>query len=159
VKRSLLESVMNSEEISAIESRLGYIFLDRGLLIQALTRKAAALEQRQKGKICEDQEVFRTLGDAVLKVILTELLIQQGYTTRGSITQKKAQLENEESLSKMLRTMGIIPIVGIGESRNGVHEQSLALAETFEAIIAAIYKDGGYEIVKKLVVRWFNLLI
>ncbi len=61
-----------------------------------------------------DQEVFRTLGDAVLKVILTELLIQQGSTTRGDITQKKAKLENEESLSTMLRTMEITPIVGSG---------------------------------------------
>lgn len=147
---------MTSEEIRAIETRLGYIFLDRGLLIQALTRKAAANEQRQKGKICENQEVFRTLGDAVLKAILTELLIQQGSTTRGDITQRKAKLENEESLSTMLRKMKITPIVGIGERSCGVHEQSLALAETFEAIIAAIYKDGGYEITKKLVVKWFT---
>jgi ribonuclease III len=150
---------MTPEEIKAIEIRLGYIFLDQALLMQALTRKAAAQEQRQKGKICEDQEVFRTLGDAILKAILTELLIQQGYTTPGSITQRKEKLENEESLSAMLRAMKIIPIVGIGERNDGVHEQSLALAETFEAIVAAIYKDGGYEIIKKLVVKWFSSLI
>jgi ribonuclease-3 len=150
---------MSPEEIKAIESRLGYIFLDQALLVQALTRKAAAQEQRQKGKMCEDQEVFRTLGDAILKAILTELLIQQGYTTRGSITQKKEKLENEESLSLMLRAMKITPIVGIGERSVGVHEQPLALAETFEAIVAAIYKDGGYEIIKKLVVKWFSPLI
>lgn len=150
---------MTPEEIKAIEIQLGYIFLDQNLLIQALTRKAAAQEQRQRGKICEDQEVFRTLGDAVLKAILTELLIQRGYTTRGSITQTKGTLENEENLSAMLRAMNITPIVGIGERSVGVHEQSLALAETFEAIVAAIYKDGGYEIIKKLVVKWFSPLI
>jgi ribonuclease III len=150
---------MTSVEIRAIEIRLGYIFLDQDLLAQALTRKAAAQEQRQKGKPCKDQEVFRTLGDAVLKAILTELLIQQGCTTRGDITQKKARLENEESLSAMLRAMEITPIVGVGERNNGVHEKSLALAETFEAIVAAIYKDGGYEIIKKLVVKWFSSLV
>jgi ribonuclease III len=150
---------MTPEEIRAVETRLGYIFLDQGLLMQALTRKAAAQEQRQKGKICEDQEVFRTLGDAVLKTILTELLIHKGCKTRGSITQKKATLENEENLSAMLRAMEIAPIVGIGERSVGVHEQPLALAETFEAIVAAIYKDGGYEIVKKLVVKWFSPLL
>jgi ribonuclease III len=150
---------MTPEEIRAIETRLGYIFLDQGLLMQALTRKAAAQEQRQKGSICADQEVFRTLGDAVLKLILTELLIHKGYETRGRITQKKATLENEENLSVMLRTMKITPIVGIGERSVGVHEQPLALAETFEAIVAAIYKDGGYEIVKKLVVKWFSPLV
>jgi ribonuclease-3 len=151
--------MMTPEEIRAIEIRLGYIFLDQRLLIQALTRKAAAQEQRQKGQLCEDQEVFRTLGDAVLKAILTELLIHKGYMTRGSITQEKEKLENEKSLSAMLRAMEITPIVGIGERSIGVHEQSLALAETFEAIVAAIYKDGGYEIIKKLVVKWFSPLI
>ncbi|NEZ65540.1 dsRNA-specific ribonuclease [Leptolyngbyaceae cyanobacterium CCMR0082] len=151
--------MMTPEEIRAIEIRLGYLFLDQGLLLQALTRKAAAQEQRQKGKQCEDQEIFRTLGDAVLKAILTDLLIQKGYSTRGSITQKKEKLEKEESLSAMLRAMEITPIVGIGERSIGVHEQSLALAETFEAIVAAIYKDGGYEIIKNLVVKWFSPLI
>jgi ribonuclease III len=146
-------------EICDIENRLGYIFLDKGLLTQALHRKAAAQEKRQKGEPCDDQEVFRTLGDAILKAILTELLIQQGYATRGDITQKKAKLENEESLSKMLRTMKITPIVSVGERKEGVHEKPLALAETFEAIIAAIYKDGGYEIIKKLVVKWFSSFI
>ncbi len=150
---------MTSIEISTIEIRLGYIFLDRDLLIQALTRKDAAQEQGQKGKPCKDQEVFRTLGDAILKAILTELLIQQGYTTPGDITQEKAKLENKESLSTMLRTMEITPIVSVNERKIGVHEQSLALAETFEAIVAAIYKDGGYEIIKKLVVKWFSSLI
>jgi ribonuclease III len=150
---------MTPEEIRAIEIRLGYIFLDQKLLVQALTRKAAAQEQRQKGNLCEDQEIFRTLGDAVLKAILTELLIYQGYTTRGSITQKKEKLENEENLSAMLRALEITPIVGIGERSIGVQEQPLALAETFEAIVAAIYKDGGYEIIKKLVVKWFSPLI
>ena len=151
--------MITPEEIKAIEIRLGYIFLDQGLLIQALTRKAAAQEQKQKGKPCEDQEVFRTLGDAVLKAILTDFLIQQGYKTRGNITQKKEKLEQEESLSAMLREMRITPIVGIGERSIGVHEQSLALAETFEAIVAAIYKDGSYEIIKKLVMKWFSPLI
>jgi ribonuclease-3 len=135
--------MMTPEEIRAIEIRLGYLFLDQGLLLQALTRKATAQEQRQKEKQCEDQEVFRTLGDAVLKAILTDLLIQKGYTTRDSITQTKEKLEKEESLSAMLRGMEITPIVGIGERSIGVHEQSSALAETFEAIVAAIYKDGG----------------
>ena len=56
----------------------------------------------------------------------------------------------------MLRAIGIAPIVGIGEQLNGVHEQPRALAETFEAIVGAIYQDGGYEIIKKLVVKWFS---
>jgi ribonuclease III len=147
--------MMTPQQIRTIETSLGYIFLDPELLVQALTRKAAALEQRQKGRSCKDQEVFRTLGDAILKAVLTESLIHQGYVTPGDITERKKDLEREESLSNKIRSMNIVPIVGIGESRIGVQQQSPALAETFEAIIAAIYKDGGYEIIKKLIIKWF----
>jgi ribonuclease III len=147
--------MMTLQEIRTVEASLGYIFLDSELLVQALTRKAAALEQRQKGRNCKDQEVFRTLGDAILKAVLTESLIHQGYVTPGEITERKKDLEREESLSNKIRSMNIAPIVGIGECRTGVQQQSPALAETFEAIIAAIYKDGGYEIIKKLIIKWF----
>jgi ribonuclease III len=147
--------MMTPEEIRTIEASLGYIFLDSELLVQALTRKAAALEERQKGRSCKDQEVFRTLGDAILKAVLTESLIYQGYVTPGEITERKKELEREESLSNQIRSMNIVPIVGIGERQTGVQQQSPALAETFEAIIAAIYKDGGYEIIKKLIIKWF----
>jgi ribonuclease-3 len=156
---------MSPEEVSSIESRLGYIFLDKGLLIQSLTRKAAAQEQKQKRQWWkkennyEDQNAFRTLGDAILKAILTELLIQKGYKTPGDITQKKGTLENAGNLSVMLKKMGISPIVGIGERTLGVHEQPYALSETFEAIVAAIYKDRGYETIKELVFQWFSPLI
>jgi ribonuclease III len=150
---------MTPSEIRAVELELGYTFLDENLLIQALTRKAAALEQMQKGIICKDQEVFRVMGDALLKLILIELLIQQGCDTRGDITKKKSKLEDEDSLSRMIRSMRIIPIVGVGEYSTGVHKQSYALAETFEAIIAAIYKDSNYETIKKIVTMWFNPLI
>jgi ribonuclease III len=147
--------MMTPQEIRTVEASLGYIFLDSELLVQALTRKAAASEQRDKGRICKDQEVFRTLGDAILKAVLTESLIYQGYVTPGEITERKKDLERKESLSNKIQSMNIVPIVGIGERQNGVQQQSLALAETFEAIIAAIYKDGGYEIIKKLIIKWF----
>jgi ribonuclease III len=57
--------MMTPQEIRTIEASLGYIFLDSELLVQALTRKAAALEERQKGRNCKDQEVFRILGDGL----------------------------------------------------------------------------------------------
>jgi ribonuclease-3 len=68
---------MKPEDITTVEKRLNYTFKDKNLLIRALTRKAFAQEQKQQGKNCEDQEVYRILGDAVLKAILVEMLIQQ----------------------------------------------------------------------------------
>ena len=61
-----------------IEDRLGYSFTDKELLDRALTRKAYANEQKQQNQECEDQEIFRTLGDAVLKTVLVDLLIKNG---------------------------------------------------------------------------------
>ncbi|MGG6297537.1 hypothetical protein ACQ4M4_24345 [Leptolyngbya sp. AN02str] len=81
---------MRPEDIATIEQRLNYSFEDKNLLIRALTRKAFAQEQKQRGRHCEDQEVYRVLGDAVLKSILVEMLIQQGYNSRKAITQKRS---------------------------------------------------------------------
>ncbi|ESA35840.1 ribonuclease iii [Leptolyngbya sp. Heron Island J] len=147
---------MTPNEIQNTELRLGYIFTNKDLLIQSLTRTAAANEQRQSGQICEDQEILCTLGDAVLKLVLVDLLMKHGYTTPGDITQHKEKLEKGTSLGPMLREIGIAPIVGRGEQKLGIQDKSDALAETFEAIIGAIYQDGGYGIIKKLVAKWFR---
>ena len=64
-----------------IEANLGYSFVNRNLLKRALTRRAYALEQKQQKRAYEDQEIYRVLGDAVLKVVLVDLLIQSGSKT------------------------------------------------------------------------------
>ncbi|MFN8931396.1 MAG: hypothetical protein ACK5XW_04160 [Pseudanabaena sp.] len=60
---------MKSENIAVVEESLGYTFLHKDLLIRALTRKAFAQEQKQQGRNCEDQEIYRVLGDAILKAV------------------------------------------------------------------------------------------
>src|SRR3990170_4979573 len=61
-----------------------------------ISRKAYALEQKQQNIECEDQEIYRTLGDAVLKTVLIDLLIKSGVNSRGEITSRKKSLEREE---------------------------------------------------------------
>lgn len=150
---------MKPEDIATVEQRLNYWFEDKDLLIRALTRKAFALEQKQQGRNCEDQEVYRTLGDAVLKAILVELLIQRGYDSPEAITDKKSELEKRENLGKMFEGMGLAPFIrlGIGEKKQGISSQLSVLGETFEALIAAVYIDtGSYEKTKRLVVDLFS---
>ena len=84
--------MMNNLKTKEVEKNIGYSFKDKKFLNRALTRKAYALEQKQR---CEDQEVFRTLGDAVL----VDLLIKSGCKTRGEITSKKKRFEREERLA------------------------------------------------------------
>jgi len=145
---------MNLEEI------INYTFNDETLLNRALTRKAYALEQRQKNQHVEDQEVLRTLGDAVLKTILVDLLINSGYSTRAEITNRKKDLEKGTALAIMARDFGIGQYIklGKGEIKQKAHEEESVLAETLEAVVGAIYFDEGYNGTKEVVSGWFGNL-
>ncbi len=141
-----------------LEEAIGYTFSDERLLNRALTRKAYANEQKQQNQDCEDQEIFRTLGDAVLKTVLVDLLIKNGCTTREEITNRKMDLESEEGLARISRELGMGTFIklGIGEKKQKVNEKQYVLAETLEALIGAIYLDGGFDASKKVVTEWFR---
>lgn len=142
-----------------IEDTLGYTFSNKNLLARALTRKAYANEQKPQNKECEDQEIFRTLGDAVLKTVLVDLLIASGCKTREEITNRKMELESEEGLAKISRELGIGHFIklGIGEKKQKANEKQYVLAETLEALVGAIYLDGGFEASREAVVKWFKI--
>ena len=144
--------------VEEMESALGYIFSDKSLLNRALTRKAFALEERQQNRECEDQEIFRTLGDAVLKLVLVEKLIKNGSDTRKDITEKKINLEKKDSLARISRSLEIGSFIkmGIGEKKQKANEVPYVLAETLEALIGAIYLDGRYDECRKTIINWFE---
>ncbi|CAN1209331.1 RNase III domain-containing protein [Tumidithrix helvetica PCC 7403] len=150
---------MKPENIAFVEKQLGHTFKKKDLLVRAMTRKAFALEQKQKGQRCEDQEIYRTLGDAILKSILVEMLIENGYDSCKAITEEKANLEKCENLANMIENMGIAYDMRYtkGEEKIYIYDQPLALAETFEALIAAVYYDNGnYEATKEFVIGLFK---
>ncbi|NOR77791.1 MAG: nickel pincer cofactor biosynthesis protein LarB [Methanophagales archaeon] len=151
-------NIIKNEGCMTIEENIGYSFVDKSILNRALTRKAYALEQRQRNQACEDQEIFRTLGDAVLKAVLVDLLIKSGCKTRDEITRKKIELEREESLAKIGRELGIGEsiMLGVGEKKQRANEEPYVLAETFEAVIGAIYLDGGYDTAEKIITILFK---
>ena len=141
-----------------LEKILGYSFSDKNFLNRALTRKAYALEQKQRNQDCEDQEIFRTLGDAVLKAVLVDILIKSGCKTRDEITSKKKELERKESLARISQDLGIGHFIklGAGEKKQKANEEPSVLAETLEALIGAIYLDGGYDALKDVIAKWFK---
>lgn len=142
-----------------IEDALGYTFSDKDILTRALTRKAYANEQKQQNKDFENQEIFRTLGDAVLKTVLVDLLIKSGCKTREGITNRKMELESVEGLARIGRELGIGHFIklGQGEIRQKANEKQYVLAETLEALIGAIYLDGGFEACRESIIRWFRI--
>ncbi|MEA1944456.1 MAG: ribonuclease III domain-containing protein [Euryarchaeota archaeon] len=145
-------------DTTTLEKKVGYSFADKDLLNRALTRKAYALEQKQQNQDCEDQEVFRTLGDAILKAVLVDLLIKSGCKTRDEITRRKEGLESKNPLAKIGQTLGIRPFIklGVGERKQKADEEPYVLAETLEALIGAIYRDGGYSASEGVITEWFK---
>ncbi len=144
-----------------IEENLGYSFHNTELLNRALTRRAYALEKKQQNQECEDQEIYRVLGDAVLRAVLVDLLIKTGCKTREEITTKKQRLEREETLAEIARKLSIGPFIqlGIGETKQNADKEPKVLAETLEAIMGAIYFDSGYNVTKTVIAEWFKDLI
>lgn len=142
-----------------IEENLGYKFKNKSLLDRALTRKAYALEQHQQKREYEDQEIYRTLGDAVLKAVLIDLLIKSGCSTRGEITNRKKSLEREEGLAQIGRNidLGSCLNLGKGEGKQKAQEEPYVLAETFEAVIGAIFLDSGFEATKNIIEKLFEI--
>jgi ribonuclease III len=150
---------MKPEDITYIEKQLGYTFKNKNLLIQSLTRKAFALEQKQRGINCEDQEIYIILGDAVLKLILVEILIDKGYESRETITTKKSQIESRDNLGLMMQKMELARFIrlGLGEQVQNISKHPSVLGETLEALIAAIYIDEGcYEKTKLIIGNLFK---
>jgi ribonuclease III len=141
-----------------IEENLGYHFRDPALITRALTRKAFANEERQQGRQHEDQEILSTLGDAALKAAFVDLLVRAHYPTQDAITREKENLERHEALADIALQIGIGPAIrlGAGERKKGAEKEPRVLAETLEAIIGAIYLDGGCEAAQHAVMRWYG---
>jgi ribonuclease-3 len=143
---------------TTLEENIGYHFRDQSHLARALTRRAFANEERQQGRHIDDQEVLCTLGDAVLKLVFVDLLIRAHYPTPEEITQEKKKLERQESLADIARQLGIGSSIrfNTGEKKQGAEKEPYVLAETLEAILGAIYLDGGHAAARDAVMRWFS---
>jgi len=144
--------------MQTMEENLGYHFRNPALLTRALTRKAFANEEGQQGRQHEDQEILRTLGDAALKAAFVDLLVRSHYPTPDAISREKENLERHEALAGIAVQIGIGPSIrlGAGEKKQGAEKEPYVLAETLEAVIGAIYLDGGCEAARNAVMRWFS---
>jgi ribonuclease-3 len=104
----MIEGELNYE---FIERKLGYAFTDKSLIDQAFTTKSYAKESKDVDQPRESQESLRTIGDAILKKILIELLLEKGYSTPQQITEKKATLESESNLALLFKNWGHYSLV------------------------------------------------
>ena len=145
-------------DITKIEEKIGYTFSDKNknLLLRALTRKAYALEQKQKNQDCEDQEILSTLGDAVWALVLTDLL-KTGCKTSEDLTNKRKELVEHTAQAEIAQNLGIEQFIRMTKGEGKDEHRVTILEATFEALIGAIFIDVGYDKTKAVVRKWFPL--
>lgn len=153
-------SVPQPSDLRNVEQRLGYTFRDRGHLEHALTHKSRAAEDPSGGVV--DNESLEFLGDAVLGFVVADLLYREFPDfTEGPKSKAKAALVSTATLADISRALALGGdlLLGRGEAKTGGRSKPALLADVLEAIIAAIYLDGGVEAARAFIERaWRPLL-
>lgn len=147
-------------QIKAIETEIGYTFKNKQLLIRALTHSSYSNENK-KDKF-KNNERLEFLGDSVLGVIVSEYIFNQYATLEeGQLTKIRAKIVCEASLGSAARTLklGDYMQFGRGEELTGGRTRTSILSDAFEALIAAIYLDGGMEYAKPFVIKQLECII
>lgn len=140
---------------SQLQQNLGYTFRDPTLLQLALTHPSVAHEH---GTPVQTNQRLEFLGDAVLQLVLTRELYEKftGFG-EGPLTKARAKLVNRRSLAERARQLGLGAhlILSRGEEISGGRDRLSALADTFEALLGAVFLDGGFEAAREFILRQF----
>ncbi|HUR81567.1 MAG TPA: ribonuclease III [Thermoanaerobaculia bacterium] len=139
------------------EQRIGHTFQKPELLRRALTHKSYSHESKDDG--ARHNETFEFLGDSVLGFIIGDVLFHHfPQLDEGALSKMKAFLVSAPSLAAKARHygMGDVILLGVGEEKTGGRRKDSLLANLFEAVIAAIYLDGGVDAARELIVRSFQ---
>lgn len=148
------------EMIHRLEEALSVSFNDPALLDTALTHRSYVNENQ--GISCQDNERLEFLGDAVLELCISDLLMRMHPDySEGRLSKLRASMVNEQPLSLLADTfrIGEYILLGKGEEISGGRTKPSILADAFEAILAALYLDGGFETVYRFIERVFVPLI
>ncbi len=135
------------------KDKLGFEFNDTELLITALTHRSYLNEHRSTVK--EHNERLEFLGDAVLELVVTEYLYNNYAEPEGILTNWRSALVRTESISAAASALGLEPLLRLsrGEKRGTERARAQILANSFEAVVGALYLDKGYDAAKQLIER------
>ena len=147
------------KSLITFEKLLGYSFKEQKLLVEALTHKSYAHEKATLNKVFSHNERLEFLGDAVLELTVSNLMMQLDYiANEGDLSKRRASLVNESTLAEVAREILISEyvILGRGEICSGGIDKNSILASTFEAVLGAVFLDGGFDASYKIVDRHFK---
>jgi ribonuclease III len=154
------EVVRLRDEFDALQQAIGYRFRDRGLLEHAMTHTSRANEDVSGG--VHDNESMEFLGDAVVGFVIADVLFREFPDfDEGEKSKTKAALVSTATLARQAErlNLGEHLLLGRGEEKTGGRRKQALLADGYEALIAAIYLDGGIEHVRAFIVREFAPLL
>ena len=135
---------------------MSYSFKKLSVLNHAFIHKSFANENPELG--LEDNERFEFLGDAVLDLIISHVIMDNfPHYSEGDLTKLRSSLVNEKRIAELARELGPgdYLLLGKGEDSTKGRSKNLILADTYEAVVAAIYLDGGYKKVFKVLKKHF----
>ncbi len=135
-------------EVASLEARIGYRFLNPELVRRALTHSSLANEERTRGAARADNEQLEFLGDSILGFLIAEALAARNPEAReGELSQRKSHLVSAVHLYGVARRLdlGAHLEVGRSEEMSGGRAKKTLLVDGLEALLAAIYLDGGIE--------------
>lgn len=153
-------SNIRNEELSRIQSKTNYKFNKLELLNRALTHSSYANEHKKNS--IKYNERLEFLGDSVLGIVISDYLFNQyPQFPEGELTKFRAIIVCENSLANVSRkiNLGMYLLLGKGEEATGGRERASILADAFEALIGAIYLDGGINCAKQFILTNLKLTI
>ncbi|MBQ4534818.1 MAG: ribonuclease III, partial [Ruminococcus sp.] len=141
------------DNIAKFEEIIGYTFKNKQLIHQALSHSSYSNERKNPNG---SNERLEFLGDSVLSIVVSDFLYKNLNVAEGQLTKIRASLVCEKSLHVFAKkiSLGDFLLLGKGEENTGGRQRPSILADAFEAVIAAIYLDGGMEAAAKHILRF-----
>ncbi len=149
-----------NDMLAELETVIDYRFVNRPLLCEAVTHRSFFNESTDRE--VKDNERLEFFGDAVIDFFLSRMLLERfPDSCEGDLTRIRASLVGEENLGNLARLIGLGRFLrlGRGEEKSGGREKRSILADAYEALMAAVYLDGGAPPVQRLVAAHFGPLL
>lgn len=144
----------SNHKIDEIEKKIGYIFADKKLILEALTHKSFFHENKEKAFLYNERLEF--FGDSVIGLIIVEhlFLIEPGYG-ESVLAKMKSYIVSEPVLADAAKSisLGRYLLLGKGEENTGGRNKQSILSDALEAVIGAVYLDGGYEKARGIILK------
>jgi ribonuclease-3 len=155
-----MPSTQEPSPYTILEDKLAYVFRDTSLLVTALTHRSWLNETQDPERT--DNERLEFLGDAVLALVSSDLLMKRfPDQPEGGLSKARAAVVNEAGLARIAESLAVGQwiFLGHGEEQAGGRQKRSLLANTVEAVLGAVYRDGGFEAAFRVAARLMEPLL